>query len=100
MIRGMRGNYLNDIGVNLFVYCSLSEYSILWELADFCETLTDGTEMKATLRGRVFRQVKNLLTVATDLAFEENLWLDYLMFLLINDDTLFGLDCDRMGAQD
>ena len=65
-----RGNHMNEIVSNLLVYGSLPEDSILWQLADICEKLKDGTETKAALRGRVFHQVKNLLTVATDYAFD------------------------------
>ena len=45
---------MNEIVSNLLVYGSLPEDSILWQLADICEKLKDGTETKAALRGRVF----------------------------------------------
>ena len=44
---------MNEIVSNLLVYGSLPEDSILWQLADICEKLKDGTETKAALRGRV-----------------------------------------------
>ena len=65
-----------------------------------CEKLKNGTETKAALRGRVFHQVKNLLTVATDYAFDKNLWHNYLTFLLITNENPFSLVCEKMGAQD
>ena len=91
---------MNEIVSNLLVYGSLPEDSILWQLADICEKLKDGTETKAALRGRVFHQVKNLLTVATDYAFDKNLWHNYLTFLLITNENPFSLVCEKMGAQD
>ena len=89
---------MNEIVSNLLVYGSLPEDSILWQLADICEKLKDGTETKAALRGRVFHQVKNLLTVATDYAFDKNLWHNYLTFLLITNENPFSLVCEKMGG--
>ena len=37
---------MNEIVSNLLVYGSLPEDSILWQLADICEKLKDGTETK------------------------------------------------------
>ena len=91
---------MNEIVSNLLVYGSLPEDSILWQLADICEKLKEGTETKAALRTRVFHQVKNLLTVATDYAFDKNLWHNYLTFLLITNENPFSLVCEKMGAQE
>ena len=74
--------------------------SILWQLADICEKLRNGEESRDALRGRVFRQVKKLLTVSTDFAFDKNLWQNYLTFLLITNENPFSLVCEKMGAQD
>ena len=71
---------MNQIVSNLLVYGSLPEDSILWQLADICEKLRNGEESRDALRGRVFRQVKKLLTVSTDFAFDKNLWQNYLTF--------------------
>ncbi len=91
---------MNEIVSNLLVYGSLPEDSILWQLADICEKLKNQTETKAALRSRVFHQVKNLLTVATDYAFDKNLWHNYLTFLLITNENPFSLVCEKMGAQE
>ena len=91
---------MNQIVSNLLVYGSLPEDSILWQLADICEKLRNGEESRDALRGRVFRQVKKLLTVSTDFAFDKNLWQNYLTFLLITNENPFSLVCEKMGAQD
>ena len=91
---------MNQIISNLLVYGSLPEDSILWQLADICEKLKDGTVSRDILRTRVFKEVKKLLTVATDYAFDKNLWHNYLTFLLITNDNPFSLVCEKMGAQD
>ena len=86
---------MNEIVSNLLVYGSPPEDSILWQLADICEKLKDGTETKAALRGRVFHQVKNLLTVATDYAFDKNLWHNYLTFRSASSVRRWGLRKER-----
>lgn len=91
---------MNQIVSNLLVYGQLPEDSILWQLSDICMKLKSGTESKDILRTRVFGQVKNLLTVATDYAFDKNLWHNYLTFLLITNENPFSLVCEKMGAQD
>ena len=89
---------MNEIVSNLLVYGSLPEDSILWQLADICEKLKEGTETKAALRARVFHQVKNLLTVATDYAFDKNLWHNYLTFVLVTNENSFSMTSEKVGA--
>lgn len=91
---------MNQIVSNLLMYGSLPEDSILWQLADICEKLRNGTVSRDVLRTRVFKEVKKLLTVATDYAFDKNLWHNYLTFLLITNENPFSLVCEKMGAQD
>ena len=91
---------MNQIVSNLLVYGQLPEDSILWQLSDICEKLKNGSESKDALRTRVFGQVKNLLTVATDFAFDKNLWHNYLTFLLITNENPFSIVCEKMGAQE
>ena len=91
---------MNEIVSNLLVYGSLPEDSILWQLADICEKLKNQTESKDALRGRVFHQVKNLLTVATDYAFDKNLWHNYLTYLLITNENPFSITCEKVGASE
>lgn len=91
---------MNRIVSNLLVYGSLPEDSILWQLADICEKLKDGTVSRDILRTRVFGEVKKLLTVATDYAFDKNLWHNYLTFLLITNENPFSLVCEKTGAPD
>lgn len=91
---------MNHIISNLLVYGKLPEDSILWQLADICEKLENRTESREVLRRRVYEQVKNLLIVATDYAFDKNLWHNYLTFLLITNENPFSLVCEKTGAQD
>ncbi|MCI8454067.1 MAG: ATP-binding protein [Lachnospiraceae bacterium] len=91
---------MNQILSNLLVYGKLPKDSILWQLSDICAKLKNGTESKDTLRTRVFGQVKELLVIATDYAFDRNLWHNYLTFLLITNENPFSLVCEKTGAQE
>ncbi len=91
---------MNQIVSNLLVYGQLPEDSLLWQLSDICEQLKHGTESKDALRTRVFGQVKNLLALGTEFAFDKNLWHNYLTFLLITSENPFSLVCEKMGAQE
>lgn len=91
---------MNQIISNLLVYGSLPEDSILRQLADICEKLKNESESREVLRTRVFGEVKKLLTVATEYAFDKNLWHNYLALLLITNENPFSLVCEKTGAQE
>ena len=74
--------------------------SILMQLADICGELEAGTTEKTVLRTRVFQQVKRILMTATDYGFNENLWQNYLTFVLIMDENPFSLTCEKIGASE
>ena len=82
----------------LLVYGSMPEDSILMQLGDIYRCLREGTQSTDTLRTRCFSQVKRLLAIATDYAFDENLWQNYLTFLLITDENPFTLTTEKTGA--
>lgn len=49
---------------------------------------------------RLYQQVKRILEVATDYGFDDNLWHNYLTYLLITDENPFTLTCEKMGASE
>ncbi len=80
------------------MYGDMPEDGILMQLSDIFARLEAGDEDKARLRTRVYSQVKRILTVATDYGFDENLWQNYLTFVLIMDENPFSLTCEKNGA--
>ena len=80
------------------MYGDMPKDSILMQLADICAQLEEGTTEKTVLRTRVFQQVKRILMIATDYGFNENLWQNYLTFVLIMDENPFSLTCEKIGA--
>lgn len=89
---------MNHILSRLIMYGDMPKDSILMQLADVCAQLEEGETEKTVLRTRVFGQVKRILMTATDYGFNENLWQNYLTFVLIMDENPFSLTCEKIGA--
>lgn len=91
---------MNHILSRLIMYGSMPKESILMQMADICTELEAGTTEQTVLRTRVFQQVKRILMTATDYGFNENLWQNYLTFVLIMDENPFSLTCEKIGASE
>jgi hypothetical protein len=91
---------MNHIISKLILYGSMPKDSILMELASICEDARSGARSKDELLTCVYSQVKRLLSVATDYGFDDNLWHNYLTFLLITDENPFSVTCEKVGASD
>ena len=91
---------MNHILSRLIMYGDMPKDSILMQLADICAQLEAGTTERTVLRTRVFQQVKRILMTATDYGFNENLWQNYLTFVLIMDENPFSLTCEKIGASE
>ena len=88
------------IVAKLLMYGDMPKDSILMQLADICKGADQENFDKEELVGRVYRQVKRLLILATDYGFDKNLWHNYLTFLLIMDENPFSITCEKVGARD
>lgn len=87
----------------LVLYSDLGEDSILVTLADVCAALRasgdpDGPADPALVR-TVHRTVKRLLDLGTDYGFDENLWQNYLTFVLMTNENSFSLIRERAPVQ-
>lgn len=85
---------------SLLLYSDLGEDSILQALAEIIRDLNEGVEGKERLRNRTFVQVKRLLDLATSFGFDENLWANYLTFVLMTNENSFSLSCERIGPRE
>ncbi len=82
----------------LLLYSNVGEDSILMRLSEIFQDWDNETAQKADLVKRIYRQMKRLLDLATDFGFDENLWHNYLTFLLITNENSFSLTCEKIGA--
>ena len=84
----------------LLIYGDMPKDSILMELADIIRKADDKSQTREELVTRTFTQIKHLLQVATDYAFDKNLWQNYLTFLLITNENPFSITCEKVGANE
>ena len=107
----------------LIVYRDLGEDSILKRLADIFEdfdwykenvlgnssafSASKLEEMKdkkhiskESLITRIYGEIKRLLDLATAYGFDDNLWHNYLTFLLMTNENSFTLTSEKVGAKD
>ncbi|MCF0146528.1 MAG: ATP-binding protein [Eubacterium sp.] len=82
----------------LILYGDMPEDSILMQMGDICRCASHDLQTKDVLITRCYTQLKRILVVSTDYAFDRNLWQNYLTFLLITDENPFTLTCEKMGA--
>ena len=83
----------------LIIYRNLPKNSVLVCLAKAIEQYKkkkiDTEEMIST----VYEQIHKLLDIATIYGFDENLWQNYLAFLLATLETPFSMSCETIGAR-
>lgn len=91
---------MDHIISKLLIYGSIPEDCILAQLGDICRNAREKTQSKDVLRARCYRQVKRILNISTDYAFDKNLWHNYLTFRLITDENSFSLTSEKTGAGD
>ena len=84
----------------LLLYSNLGEDSILLQLAGIFQDWEEKNCPKADLTKRIYCQMKRLLDLATDFGFDENLWHNYLTFILITNENSFSLTSEKVGAGD
>ena len=91
---------MNHIVSQLLLYGDMPKDSILMELSGIYEDFYAGDYSESELTTRIFRQMKRILQVSTDYGFNQNLWHNYLTFLLITDENPFSITCEKTGANE
>ncbi len=84
----------------LLLYSNLGEDSILSKISAIFQDWDNGVSQKADLVQRIYVQMKRLLDLATDFGFDDNLWHNYLTFILITNENSFSLTAEKVGAGD
>lgn len=84
----------------LVIYKNISKESILYRLADIIEQYERGKVNKEDTVTAIYEQIHRLLDVATEYGFDENLWQNYLAYLLASVENPFSMVCEKVGAGD
>lgn len=91
---------MHNIVPKLLLYGDMPGDSILMELCEIFAQVELGRERRDILISRIHREIKRILEVATDFGFDDNLWHNYLTFLLITNENPFSITCEKVGAND
>ena len=84
----------------LLMYGDLDQDSILYQLGEIFARYEQGGWRKTDLVRDINTQVKRILKVAADYGFDDNLWHNYLTFVLMMSENPFSMTCEKVGASD
>lgn len=70
------------------------------KLSNIIKEYKEGNYKKDEIITRIYNQIKRILEVATDYGFDNNLWHNYLTYLLITNENPFSLTCEKIGANE
>ena len=82
----------------LIIYRNIGRDSILFRLSEICQKFAEGNYEKEALITDILDQIHNLLDLATKYGFDQNLWHNYLAFLLATTENPFTLVSEKVGA--
>ena len=89
----------NEIS-KFIIYRDMEGDRILTRLGKIFEDFDSESDTKEHLRARIYFEVRRLLEIATKYGFDNNLWHNYLAFLIITDENPFSLTYEKAGKQD
>ncbi|MGN0326752.1 MAG: ATP-binding protein [Lachnospiraceae bacterium] len=84
----------------LVLYHDLGQDSIIVKLAEIYKAYENQSESSSALVTSIYREIKRLLDLATQYGFDDNLWHNYLAYILITNENSFSLTCEKVGASD
>ena len=82
----------------LLLFSNLGENAILDNLSEIFRDFREKASPTSLLIRRIYAEIKRLLDLATKYGFDQNLWHNYLTFLLITNENSFSLTAERRGA--
>lgn len=98
-----RGMY-NKVA-RLILYRNLKEGSILYALSNIIKRMEKTLETQAAdnsnheeIISDIYEQIHKLLQLATDYGFDDNLWQNYLAYLLAVSENPFSITCEKHGG--
>ncbi|MCR4945393.1 MAG: ATP-binding protein [Lachnospiraceae bacterium] len=91
---------MNEIISRFILYTDRGREDILTRLSDIIRCAKEGSEDCDVLRTRAFSQIKELLILATDYGFDEDLWANYITYRIITDENPFSLTAEKAGRRE
>lgn len=92
----------------LVIYRNLDKDSILFSLAETIENMSklpkgqSGLDsiLKEEVIAKIYIQINRLLDLATEYGFDQNLWHNYLAYILATNENPFSITCEKVGVRE
>lgn len=91
----------------LVIYKRLDDNCLLYKLADIIKDHDSVSDMegrrifeKEETVSRIYSFIHDLLELATDYGFNQNLWHNYLAYLIATAENPFSMTCEKTGAKE
>jgi predicted AAA+ superfamily ATPase len=82
----------------LVIYRNIEKDSILVNLAEIIKKYETKQESANDTITAIYNQIHRLLDVATEYGFDDNLWQNYLAYLIATTENPFSISCEKHGA--
>lgn len=86
---------MKNLLARLIIYKNMNCGSILYSLADIFDNYK-----KSEAVNDIYTQIHNLLDLATEFGFTNNLWQNYLAFIIATSENPFSITCEKAGAKE
>lgn len=91
----------------LIIYKNMNRGSVLHSLADIFDKYKSSKDKKSNLVyskseaiNDIYEQIHDLLDIATEFGFTNNLWQNYLAFIIATSENPFSITCEKTGAKE
>ncbi len=84
----------------LVIYRNIVDNSILFDMAQIFEDFDSGEFSNEDITTRIYDQINLILDIATTYGFDDNLWHNYLAYLLATNENPFSITCEKTGANE
>lgn len=82
---------MTELISQLLMYGDIDKDSILCRLAEVYKRFDSGDYIKSELITEIKKQIKQLLVLATEQGFDDNLWHNYIAYFLMTNENPFSL---------
>jgi len=91
---------MHHLTSKLVIYKNINQDSILLRLSNICQQFESGDYAKEDLISDIYIEINRLLDISTIYGFDENLWHNYLAFVLAMTENPFTLVSEKVGVNE
>ena len=91
---------MHHLTSKLVIYKNINQDSILFRLSNICQQLESGDYVREDLISDIYIEINRLLDISTLFGFDENLWHNYLAFVLAMTENPFTLVSEKVGINE